>query len=190
MSLNLDAIFARVVGEQIDEYVHTEVLYYPIGAMSGMQMPQLTIGMWLEAQWRLKALAAQLSAAQQHDVDVAQAAVQRVRSRASELYKQKARREFKSCLDTWTWYLDDVLAREPNAIPPEGQAYATQAHVRFRIELLKDDVPQVSDHLARLTSNDKRLRARFMRGAFVWDAALQPSAPEDACWFLYGHPGA
>jgi hypothetical protein len=189
LNANLDAVFARVVGEQMDEYVHTEVLYYPIGAMAGMQMPQLTIGVWLEAQWRLKALAAQLSAAQQRDVDAAQLAVQRVRSRAGELYKQKARREFKSCLDTWTWYLDDVLAHEPTAIPPEGQAYATQTHVRFRLELLQNDVPQMQDQLARLTSCDRQLRARFTRGAFVWDAQLQPYAAEDTFWFLYGHPG-
>lgn len=189
ININLDIVFARVAGEQMDEYVHTEVLYYPIGAMSGMQMPQLTIGAWLETQWRLKALAAHLTGDQQREVDTAQAAVQRVRSRAPELYKQKARREFKSRLDTWTWYLDDVLAREPSAIPPEGQAYATQTHVRFKLELLKDDVPQLQDQLARLTTCDRQLRARFQRGAFVWDTQLLPHAAEDPFWFLYGHPG-
>ena len=74
-------------------------------------------------------------------------------------------------------------------IPPEGQAYGTQAHVRFRLELLKDDVPQMHDQLARLTSCDRQLRARFAHGTFVWDAALQPHALEDTFWFLYGHPG-
>ena len=93
----------------MDDYAHAEVLYYPIGAMGGMQMPQLTIGAWLETLWRLKACAPALSAAQQSTLDEAQSRVQRVRSRVPDLYTQKARREFKSRLDTWTWYLEELL---------------------------------------------------------------------------------
>ncbi|MCL5994606.1 MAG: hypothetical protein M1546_00950 [Chloroflexi bacterium] len=188
IDLKLDLVFARVTAEQIDEYVHTEVLYYPIGAVSGMQMPQLTIGTWLETAWRLKVLAAMLSAEQQAAVDEAHAKVQRVRSRVPELYKQKARREFKSRLDTWTWYLDELLAREPTAIPPEGQAYATLVHVRFKLDLLNADVAQMQDQGIRLTTNDRRLHTRFVNGPFVWEPELQPHLPAGQYWWLYGHP--
>jgi hypothetical protein len=188
IDLKLDLTFARVTGEQIDEYVHTEVLYYPIGAMDGMQMPQLTIGMWLETLWRLKALATLLKADEQAILNEAQAKVQRIRSRVPDLYKEKARREFKSRLDVWGWYLDDVLAREPAAIPPEGQAYATQVHVRFKLELLKEDVTQMQDQMMRLTSNDRRLRTRFAAGPFVWEPELSPQAPAESYWWLYGRP--
>ena len=82
IDLKLDLTFAKVAGEQIDEYVHTEVLYYPIGAMAGMQMPQLTIGTWLEAAWRLKALGHLLKTDEQTLLDEAQTKVRRVRSRA------------------------------------------------------------------------------------------------------------
>jgi hypothetical protein len=183
-----DVVFARIAGEQFDEYVHVEVLYYPIGAIGGLQMPQLTIGVWLEALWRLKTFAAQLSAADQQVVDEAQAKVQHVRSRAGDLYKQKARREFKSRLDTWTWYLDELLAREPVPVPPEGQAYATQVHVRFKLELLNADVAQMTDQITRLTENDRRLRTRFVRGQFMWAPELAPYLAEDAYWWLYGRP--
>ena len=186
--LKLDLTFAKVTGEQIDEYVHTEVLYYPIGAMNGMQMPQLTLGMWLETLWRLKALDAQLNTSERAIVDEAQAKVQRVRSRAPELYMAKARREFKSRLDVWDWYLDDVLAREPAAIPPEGQAYATQAHVRLKLELLKENVAQTQDQMVRLATDDRRLRMHFAPGSFVWEPELTPQAPPAAYWWLYGHP--
>ena len=54
MNLEPDLTFAQVVSEQIDEYVHVEVLYYPVGSIHGMQMPQVTIGNWLETEWRLK----------------------------------------------------------------------------------------------------------------------------------------
>ena len=196
MSIDLkpDIVFAKVVGEQIDEYVHVEVLYYPIGAVAGMQMPQLTIGIWLEALWRLKTFASALSAAQQATVDEAQARVQQVRSRVPELYKQKARREFKSRLDTWTWYLDEILGRPESrldrgdAVPAEGQAYATQVHVRFKLELLNEDVSQMQDQVTRLRVNDQRLQTRFASGEFVWDAELAPHLAPDAYWWLYGRP--
>ena len=183
-----DVLFAKVAGEQFDEYAHVEVLYYPIGAINGIQMPQLTIGVWLEALWRLKTFAALLSATDQQVVDEAQAQVQLVRSRAGDLYKQKARREFKSRLDTWTWYLDELLAREPAPVPPEGQAYATQAHVRFKLELLNADVAQMTDQISRLTVNDRRLQARFVTGRFMWAPDLAPHLPQDAYWWLYGRP--
>jgi hypothetical protein len=186
--LKPDLLFAKVVGEQFDEYVHTEVLYYPIGAVSGLQMPQLTIGTWLETDWRLRALGAALSAAQTAGVDEARAKVQRVRSRVPELYRQKARREFKSRLDTWTWYLDELLTREPISVPPAGQSYATQVHVRFKLELLNADIAQMQDQLARLTYNDGRLQPRFVTGSFVWEPELAPHAPADVYWWLYGHP--
>ncbi|HEY3342156.1 MAG TPA: hypothetical protein VGK81_09070 [Anaerolineae bacterium] len=188
IDLKLDLTFARVTGEQIDEYVHAEVLYYPIGAMDGMKMPQLTLGMWLETVWRLKALAALLKADEQAVLDEAQMKVQRVRSRVPNLYKEKSRREFKSRLDVWGWYLDDVLAREPAAVPPEGQAYATQVHVRFKLGLLQEDVTQMQDQVMRLSSNDRRLRARFASGPFVWESELSAQAQVGTYWWLYGHP--
>src|SRR6266542_3657326 len=137
IDLNLDLTFAKMAGVQFDEYVHTEVLYYPVGAVAGMQMPQFTIGTWLETAWRLKALASMLAADQRAAFEEAQTKVQRVRSRVPDLYMQKARREFRSRLDTWTWYLDELLSREPAGVPLGGQAYATQVHMRFKLELLK-----------------------------------------------------
>ncbi len=192
MNYKLDLTFARVTGEQIDEYVHTEVLYYPVGAMAGMQMPQLTIGTWLETAWRLQALAPSLRTDQQAALEQAQARVQRVRSRAPDLYTQKARRECKSRLDTWTWYLDDVLAgtpaHGPAPVSPGGQAYPTQVHMRVKLELLRGDVAQAHDQLARLETCDRRLRTHFAAGPFVWELELAPHAPPDVYWWLYGRP--
>ena len=52
MNWKPDITFARVAGEQMDEYVHAEVLFFPVGGIGGMQMPALTIGTWLETAWR------------------------------------------------------------------------------------------------------------------------------------------
>ena len=183
-----DLTFARIAGEHMDDYVHTEVLFYPLGSVSGMAMPQLTIGTWLETAWRLRAAGGNLNAEQQAEFEAAGAGVQRVRSLWPALYQHKAQREFKSRLDTWSWYLDEVLGRE-GPMSKQGVGYAAQAHTLLKLHLLRDDVSQKSGELARLELCDRRLRARFAPGPFVWEPELEDAAPRETMWFLYGHPG-
>jgi hypothetical protein len=183
-NLDLDITFAKVVTEQFDDYVHAGALFYPVGSMNGMQMPQLTIGTWLETAWRLSALSAAPDV-----LAAAQAEVRKVRSRAQDMYLGLSRREFKSRLDSWEMFLDDRSdggkgqAQKPFNV---GTGYPTQVHIRFKLELLKDDVSQMGAQLSRLKLCDGRLRVRFQPGAFVWDAALTHAAPEEKYWWLYG----
>ena len=187
MDIKTDLIFAQITGEQFDDYVHTEVLFYPIGSVSGLAMPQLTIGAWLEAAWRLRAMESTLTAEQRSTFDTAKASVQRVRGLWTSLYQQKAQREFRSRLDSWSWYLDDLLNKTGN-ISSQASAYLSQVHIRFKLELLRQDTSHLSDQLARLDVSDRRLRVRFVAGDFVWEPELQPAAPRDVFWFLYGQP--
>lgn len=178
MDLKLDLTFAQVVKEQIDDYVHAEVLFYPVGAVNGMQMPQLTIGTWLETAWRLKAVKPDAP-----ELAEAVAEVRRIHHRVPELYDGKARREFKSRLDTWTPYLDDALQSKSNA------GYATQVHNRLKLELLKDDVSQLQDSLTRLKTLDARLKTRFKAGEFVLEPELAGAVPQEQFWWLWGSIG-
>lgn len=165
MDLSNDLIFAEVVAEQFDDYIHAEVLFYPVGSVRGRMMPMLTIGTWLETEWRLAALRAQDAARVDEALHRARSVISKVRSRAAELYTQKARREFKSRLDTWEMFLND---RSEDAARVHAfnrlSGYRTHAHTRFKLELLKDDVAQLSTQLARLRLCDARLRARFEPG--------------------------
>ncbi len=187
MNLSADLTFIRIAGEQFDEYVNAEALFYPIGSVSGMAMPQLTIGAWLEAVWRVRAVESSLDVEQRATLNDAVAEAQRVRRLWPALYERKAQREFKSRLDSWTWYLDDVLNASAG-MSPKGAGYVEQAHVRFKLELLRRDTRQPAVELQRLDVADRRLRARFVSGPFVWDPILQPAAPPDTFWFLYGQP--
>ena len=180
-----DLIFAQVVGGQIDEYVRTEVLFYPVGSVAGVAMPQLTIGTWLETAWRLRARSQALTAEQQASYEAARAGVQRVRSLWPAPYQHKAQREFKSRLDSWSWYLDEVLGKE-GPLSQQGAGYATQVHVLLKLHLLRDGVSQLSGELARLDYCDRRLRTRFVTGPFVWEPDLESAAPRETMWFLYG----
>ena len=187
MNLEQDLTFAKVVSEQMDEYVHVEVLYYPVGSINGMQMPQVTIGNWLETEWRLNALRDQDPARVDVALDAARNEVRRVRSRAGEMYINKARREFKSRLDTWEMVLGEDEGGVKRSSKPvnESSGYATQVHTRLKLELLQADVSQQAGQLARLRMADGLLRSRFKPGAFVWEPELARSAPADKWWWLY-----
>jgi hypothetical protein len=185
MDLKLDLTFAEVVAEQFDDYVHTEVLFYPVGAIKGMQMPQLTIGNWLETEWRLHAVNASPDI-----LNNTRAEVRRVRNRATELYQNKARREFKSRLDTWEMFLDEQSQRvDKDRAYNTGSGYPTQAHVRLKLALLLEDVSQLAAQLSRLRMADAKLKLRFKPGAFVWEPELQAAAPPEKWWWLYGKEG-
>ncbi|MDW8395378.1 MAG: hypothetical protein RMM31_03955 [Anaerolineae bacterium] len=185
MNLTPDLVFAEVVAAQLDDYLHAEVLFYPVGSVQGVNLPPLTIGAWLETAWRLKALRdcapAQVDAA----LDRAQAEVQKLRRRIPELYQAKARREFKSRLDTWEMFLDERSEVKPARPYNELAGYATHAHTRLKLELLKEDESQLMTQLARLRLCDARLRARFKPGGFIWERELQPAAPPERFWWLY-----
>lgn len=186
MNLEPDLTFAEVIAEQIDEYVHVEVLYFPVGSIRGMQMPQVTVGNWLETEWRLNALRVQDSVRIDEALAKARNEVWRVRNRAGELYINKARREFKSRLDTWEFVLrdDDDVKRSTKPINVSA-AYASQVHMRLKLELLQGDVSQLAGQLARLRMADGLLRTRFTPGAFVWEPELAHAAPADKWWWLY-----
>lgn len=190
--MKLDLTFAGVVAEQFDDYVHAEVLYYPVGAIGGLQMPPLTLGTWLETEWRLNALIAVEAERIGPPLAAARAVVRRARSRTLELYQAKSRREFKSRLDSWEMFLEDrgedaARAGRGAAAKPynDGPGFATQAHMRFKLELLKEDASQLTAQLSRLRLCDARLRARFRSGRFVWEPVLAPAAPADKYWWLY-----
>jgi hypothetical protein len=182
MNLRRDLTFARVVAEQMRDYLYAEVLFYPVGSVDGLPMPQLTIGAWLETEWRLSALRPRYPEEITPILSAAQAAVRKLRQ--LEQYQHKARREFKSRLDSWEMFLEDRReSKEPYNAPRSG--YAEHVQTRFRLALLEEDVSQPSDQRARLRALDARLRARFQPGAFLWVPELAEAAPPDKFWFLY-----
>lgn len=190
MNLRPDLLFAEVVAEQIDDYLHAEVLFYPVGSVRGVNLPPLTIGAWLETAWRLSAL--RDYAPEQVDAVLgrARAEVQKVRRRIPELYQAKARREFKSRLDTWEMFLEEHSEAKSCRAYNEAAGYATHAHTRLKLELLKEDESQLMSQLARLRLCDARLRARFKPGAFIWEKELQRAAPPERFWWLYADPAS
>ena len=185
MDIKNDLAFAQIAAEQMDDYVKVETLYYPISLSLGLgkDLPQLTIGNWLETAWRLNAICQTSSTSEAcGTLATAQAEIKHVRTLTSDLYEAKARREFKSRLDTWGLFMDDLLEKGDvsNAI------YTAQVHHRLKLELLQQDVKQPSEMWVRLRSMDAGLRRKFKNGLFVWEPELRAAAPRLEYWWLWG----
>ena len=182
MDTKLDQTCAQIVADQIDDYLHAEVLFYPVSTKGGMELPPLTIGNWLETEWRLNIVVPGDPA-----LVAARTEVQRVRIGLPDLYQNKVRREFKSRLDTWTlWLTDQANDADPQRAYGKNPAYAIQVHVRLKLELLRDNVPQPDVQLMRLLAADDDLRRHLKSSGFVWESELAAAAPQNKWWWLYG----
>lgn len=185
MNLQLDLTLAKVVHEQFDDYLQSEVLFWPVGVVAGLQLPQLTIGTWLESEWRLSLLAPAVP-----ELAEARATVRKVRGRIGEPYQLKTRREFKSRIDSWTMFLDEALEKAAKRASGDVESpsgyYTSAVHNRFKLELLKNDSSQLQDQLQRLNTLDMRLKGRLTAADFVWEAELKPGAPKETFWWLWG----
>jgi hypothetical protein len=175
MNTNADFYFATLASENMETYIKTDLLFYPLSIISIDEMPALSIGTWLEITWRLNA--AELSVNRRTKFSLLLSNVAEIRRQLNEPYLAKARREFRSRLDSWTWYLDDAQ---------DGKNYVANIHHRLKIELLKDDVPQPDKELTRLAQCDARLKIKFKDNGFVYASYLEKAAPKGKFWWLYG----
>lgn len=182
MNLQLDLTIAKVIHEQFDDYLQSEVLFWPVGTINGLQLPQLTIGTWLETEWRLALLSPNAP-----ELVEARATVRKVRGRIGEPYELKSHREFKSRNDSWTTFLDEALEKAASGNSDSLSRYASAVHNRFKLESLKNDASQLQNQLQRLNTLDMRLKARFKTGNFVWEPELQSAAPKEIYWWLWGN---
>jgi hypothetical protein len=185
MDMKNDLAFAKVAAEQMDDYLKVETLYYPVGLALGLgaDLPQLTIGNWLEVGWRLASVCKAAPTSEACGaLALAQAEIKRVRSLAPDVYETKARREFKSRLDTWGLFVDEVAEKGDvsNAV------YAAQVHHRLKLELLQQDVKLPSEMWVRLRGMDAALRRLFKNGLFIWEPELRAAAPRLEYWWLWG----
>ncbi|MCB8980905.1 MAG: hypothetical protein H6657_26155 [Ardenticatenaceae bacterium] len=183
-----DLEILQVMADQMDDYVRSETLFWPMGYSD---MPMLTLGGYWLRQHRLTALRALLTSEQQSQLD---AAVQTFNTAVSDWVvrtEQRAHTELEARIRQWGEYLRD-LADKKSA---EMASYPAQVEVRAIIAALVNHLQQspyaLDQKLAGATvSLDKGLRARFASGEFVWPEEWQPAYPEAEYWYLYGRPKA
>jgi hypothetical protein len=182
-AIDFDQDYWRACIVDLKDYLLSEQLFWPLSARpsgSGISFPQLTLGGMLLTRSRAFARAAQVEKAGLIPLDQEMGAV---RDRWRSAWNRKASREFTSRLRQWGNYLDDYRNN------PESQAgyYAQEVRLRVIMALLQSENIELKDGEGELLeAMDKRLRANFSTGEFVWKAALAQSFPEDTYWYLYG----
>lgn len=184
--LDRELRIAGAMAGDLKAYLLSDTLYWQLtdSGPKSFPFPLGTIGgMRLRLRW-LEAARDQLSPDQlQH--------VQEVRDRADAELKrwaiqaeQKAAREIKARLQTWSAFLDDAIGDPARHIPE----YPTQVENRVIMDMLFGVAGHAADgqnFQARLDSLDERLRANTVGSEFVWDAAFAPAFPKDHNWWLY-----
>jgi hypothetical protein len=182
-TIDFDVDYWRACIVELKDFLLSEQLFWPLSARpsgSGISFPQLTLGGMLLTRSRAFARAAQVERAALIPLDQEMGAV---RDRWRSAWNRKAVREFTSRLRQWGNYLDDYRRN------PEEQAgyFAQEVRLRVILALLQaEEIDLQEGEGELLEAMDKRLRANFSTGEFIWKEALTQSFPEDSYWYLYG----
>jgi len=159
-----DRWFLEEALPQLQEYLLGDELYWALGG----NLPRLTPGNLLLALARLEAVDPDSAWALRGKLDAIQA-------QWRSAWEKKTARETESRLRLWSQFLTEQAHDEG----PHRAHFAASVRERVILQLLKSKAPQLSDL-------DELLRARFIPGAFVWEAVYQSAFLESEFWFLYG----
>ncbi len=180
--LSHDAAFIRSAAEVLEDYLLSEVLFWPLqrekGAMLGGDSDQLTPGNLLLSLTRLGDTASSdpslVGALQQ---------IEKVRQQWKSAWLNKGQKEWEQRMRLWLRYLDD-LKRESIPVLPVDYPF----HVRQRVilHLLGLEIGKLPAEKRTLLQNaDEFLRSISQAGDFVWQKNLQTRFPASSFWYLY-----
>ena len=169
----------------IDEYLHSDEVYWPLQAVSQPGQPpypQLTLDGLLLAVARLRARTLPFQQETQFQRLVSE--LETLRSKRRVAWEKKATHNFRARLTLWRNFLVE-LRDDPDA---HADRYPYEVTRRVQLALLNEDArqrPAAEDDL--LYTLDALLKALFVPGTFVWDSEIEPGFPRTDYWYLYGH---
>lgn len=143
----------------------------------------LSLGLLLLTEEALRAASAGLSAPDRQQWDVLDARWEAERTSHAAAIRNKARAEFPRRVGLWRAYLQELAEK-----PSECGSYPTEVRHRLIADRLGDVMGERASSRPDLGTLDRRLRAWFMAGPFVWEDHLRAVYPEDRYWYLYGRP--
>ncbi len=178
------ALLAAMV-EQLDSFLtRREVTRRLVFEWRGRRLAAtMSLGILLNLTARLRDLAPSLPADQQERLQGLLRQVEKLRELRAEDYAAALRREVKSHLDSWSWYLESLSRGEQAAIDD----YGSEVWIRTRLAQLLDEAQriglEVQAEARRLADCDRRLRdlvePRPETGA---DGAMDADTNADSWW--------
>ncbi|MDX1688071.1 MAG: hypothetical protein R3248_08820 [Candidatus Promineifilaceae bacterium] len=168
----------------IDEYLRSDVLFYPT---SRTDLPKVTLGGYLMRQYRLLQLRDLLDMEEQSRLHDAIGQYNSALDEKIVRFETKAHTELEARLRQWQEYLSEVkrgvnIAYYESAVDTRAMIEALVAQLRVPPYELDEEIPR---SLALL---DRELSRVWERGEFVWPREWKPAYPRDEYWWLYGHP--
>jgi hypothetical protein len=185
-----DTALCVAMADEMEDYVESNVLFWEPNRRrpGGADLPKLTLGGLFLAMRRLETLHDHLNPDQAEALVRAGREQTFQRSQWQTRYQTKLRRELRSRLDTWAWYLDDCKQQGESAII----FYPRQVETRVKIDLLLDEADkaglEVEASRARQVALDQRLGTFFTVDEFCWIEELAAGFPPDRFWYLWGKP--
>ena len=179
---------ARAMADELTDYLMGDSLYRQliVKTPSGTKQPKMTLGALLENVQALRSVASQLTSAQRAALADIEDKIDLDRRAFAEQWQALLRRELKSSMDSWKWYLDDagrdLAARE---------SYPSEALLRTRIELVMAELagdPAIGAERQQLGALDIRLRGMLRSSAYLGPRGEETRFPADRFWWLYGAP--
>ena len=158
MSTQKDQQYLTAGVPQLQDYLLSKELYYPIGA----NLPQLTLGGIL------------LSLARMGGTQAAQfeAQVEAVRSKWRSAWDTKASREIGARSRLWIDYLSEYRD------DPKAGVRLYSQNVRYRV--MMSLLGKIED------DSDAFVKSVFREGGFVWEEECALNFPRETFWYLYG----
>jgi hypothetical protein len=182
-ALNIDQELRilTTMAANLTPYLYEDEVYGNLGK----NFPQLTVGAVLMRLYRLETITDDLSPSQQNDVHEVRQKLESARYEWQNHYKEKIKREIVARLNTTSWFLDDCADSPASCL----SGWPSAAEKRTIVSHLADEAKQLDAYdlelRAQVSDVDKRLRAFYQKGPFIWDERLQQAYSNDEFWWLY-----
>ncbi|MHB0987844.1 MAG: hypothetical protein ACYC3P_04155 [Bellilinea sp.] len=185
-TLDNDLAFLHASAPVLEDYLLSDVLYFPVTGEHGRQLSgdttQLTLGNLLLSLRRLQA--ASLPAEQADELESLASQISKVQSQWRSRWGVKVQQEIPNRIMLWKNYLGE-LGEEPKA---RAGDYPYNVRLRVILELL---FAESNDLMVRekdlLRSLDLQLKGKASPGEFIWNQTLAGGFPADPFWYLYLH---
>ncbi|MBI3243019.1 MAG: hypothetical protein HYZ49_12070 [Chloroflexi bacterium] len=189
MSLESDLATLRAFLAEIELYLKSDVIYWPMGGQAfGQQMPALTLGGLLFVRRTLSARRDQLVPAQASEFDQLNRQAEAFFSRWPVNIEKKALKEISSRLNVWTATLDECTESPAACIENYHTTVNARVYLALLMPLAVSQSAETEKLRARLAALDVRLRNMLFAGEFIWEADLASDFSREEFWFLYGRP--
>lgn len=188
VDVNLEVFDVMV--DEMEAYLESDDLTRQLVVQTdeGTQMPNMTIGLMLDYYQALQRQVPNMLPRQREGLERIITRFEDTRDTRIDAYGDKLRREMKSHMDAWAWFLENCEDGEASCV----EDYPSEVWRRTRLEDLRDEARgvelDISQQVARLEKLDRDLDDLFHAGEYVGREGTESERPKDTYWWLYGTP--